>query len=114
PDRAAWRPDRGSEPRRGPRHDLHRAPSPAPVTPARAGRACPMSQDDTQGSQNALADSGVAIRPVIAVFNGSADTVDLLRRVLEQDGLQTVVGHIPEIKHGALDLIAFVERHAPA
>jgi CheY-like chemotaxis protein len=75
-----------------------------------------VSQDDAQaGPQNALvADGGVATRPVIAVFNGSADTVDLLRRVLEQDGLQTVVGHIPEIKHGGLDLIAFVERHAPA
>ena len=75
-----------------------------------------MSQDDAQaGPQNALvADGGVATRPVIAVFNGSADTVDLLRRVLEQEGLQTVVGHIPEIKQGGLDLIAFVERHAPS
>ena len=90
-------------------------PSLARVTPARAGRACPVSQNDVQaGAQGAVADGGAAIRPVIAVFNGSADTVDLLRRVLEQDGLQTVVGHIPEIKHGGLDLIAFIERHAPA
>ena len=74
-----------------------------------------MSQDDARaGTQDATVDGGVATRPVIAVFNGSADTVDLLRRVLEQDGLQTVVGQIPEIKHGGLDLIAFVEHHAPS
>ena len=74
-----------------------------------------MSRDDAQaGTQHAVVDRGVATRPVIAVFNSSSDTVDLLRRVLEQGGLQTVVGHIPEIKHGGLDLIAFIERHAPA
>ena len=74
-----------------------------------------MSQNDAQvGTQGAVAEGGTATRPVIAVFNGSADTVDLLRRVLEQDGLQTVIGQIPEIKHGGLDLIAFIERHAPA
>ena len=74
-----------------------------------------MSQGGAQpGTQDAVAEGGVATRPVIAVFNSSSDTVDLLRRVLEQVGFQTVVGHIPEIKQGGLDLIAFVERHAPA
>lgn len=56
----------------------------------------------------------VIARPVIAVFNGSADTVDLLRTVLEQEGLHTVIGHIPEIKRGALDLVDFVTQHTPA
>jgi CheY-like chemotaxis protein len=74
-----------------------------------------VSRDDAQaGTQDAAVDRGVAIRPVIAVFNSSSDTVDLLRRVLEQEGLQTVVGHIPQIKQGGLDLIAFIEGHAPA
>ena len=74
-----------------------------------------MSRDDPQaGTQDAAVDLGVVTRPVIAVFNSSSDTVDLLRRVLEQDGLQTVVGHIPEIKQGGLDLIAFIGRHVPA
>ena len=54
------------------------------------------------------------IRPVIAVINSSSDTVDLLRTVLEQEGFQTVVGHIPEIKQGGLDFVAFLEHHAPA
>src|SRR5206468_6340133 len=54
------------------------------------------------------------VRPIIAVFNSSNDTVDLLRTVLEQEGFQTVVGHIPEIKQGGLDFISFIERHDPA
>ena len=73
-----------------------------------------MTEDTQPGTADAIADPGGTIRPVVAVFNGSADTVDLLRRVLEQDGLQTVIGHIPEIKHGGLDLVAFVENHAPS
>jgi CheY-like chemotaxis protein len=54
------------------------------------------------------------IRPVVAVINSSSDTVDLLRTFLEQEGFQTVVGHIPEIKQGGLDFIDFLERHGPA
>ena len=74
-----------------------------------------MRRDDARaGTQDAAVDRGVTTRAVIAVFNSSSDTVDLLRRVLEQEGLQTVVGHIPEIKQGGLDLIAFIEGHAPA
>lgn len=73
-----------------------------------------MSHDDAgAGTQDPAVDGGVATPSVIAVFNGSADTVDLLRRVLEQEGWQTVVGDIPEIKHGGFDLIAFIELHAP-
>ena len=53
-------------------------------------------------------------KPVIAVFNASADTVDLLRTALEQQGFQTVIGHIPEVKSGELDLIDFIQDHAPA
>ena len=65
------------------------------------------------GAQPAVAGRGVA-RPVIAVFNGSSDTVDVLRAVLEQEGFQTVAGHIPDIKQGALDFIAFIEHHGPS
>ena len=54
-----------------------------------------------------------ATRPIIAVFNSSNDTVDLLRMVLEQEGFQTVAGHIPEIKQGAVDFISFIEHHVP-
>ena len=53
-------------------------------------------------------------RPIIAVFNSSNDTVDLLRTALEAEGFHTVVGHIPDVKSGELDLVDFIEHHAPA
>jgi DNA-binding NarL/FixJ family response regulator len=52
-------------------------------------------------------------KPVIAVFNASDDTVDLRRTFLEEQGFQTVVGHIPDLKKGELDLVGFIEHHAP-
>jgi len=52
-------------------------------------------------------------RPIIAIFNSSNDTVDLLRTALESEGFHTVVGHIPDVKSGELDLVAFIEHHAP-
>jgi CheY-like chemotaxis protein len=55
-----------------------------------------------------------ARKPIIAVFNSSSDTVDLLRTALEGHGFQTVIGHIPEVKAGQLDLIEFIENHAPS
>jgi CheY-like chemotaxis protein len=53
-------------------------------------------------------------KPTIAVFNSSDDTVELLRTALEAEGFQTVAGHIPDVKKGDLDLIDFVNHHAPA
>ncbi|HXJ78576.1 MAG TPA: hypothetical protein VMS64_07840 [Candidatus Methylomirabilis sp.] len=58
--------------------------------------------------------AGGGPRPIIAIFNASNDTVELLRTVLEGEGFHTVVGHIPEVKSGELDLVAFIEHHAPA
>jgi CheY-like chemotaxis protein len=55
-----------------------------------------------------------ARKPTIAIFNSSADTVDLLRTALEGAGFQTVAGHIPEVKRGELDIIEFIADHAPA
>ena len=55
-----------------------------------------------------------AARPVVAIFNSSEDTVELLRTALDGAGFHTVVGHISELKRGELDLIEFLDRHAPA
>ena len=52
--------------------------------------------------------------PIIAVFNSSGDTVELLRAALEAQGLHTVPGHIADIKKGDVDFVAFVEHHRPA
>lgn len=54
-----------------------------------------------------------AARPVVAIFNSSDDTVDLLRTALDAEGFHTVVGHIGELKKGALDLETFIEHHDP-
>jgi CheY-like chemotaxis protein len=53
-------------------------------------------------------------KPIIAVFNSSDDTVEMLRTALESDGLHTVSGHIGELKKGELDFVAFIEHHRPA
>jgi CheY-like chemotaxis protein len=66
------------------------------------------------GSGDTPPDVGGGSKPTIAVFNSSSDTVELLRTVLEAEGFQTVVGHIPEVKKGELDLIEFVNHHTPA
>ena len=51
---------------------------------------------------------------IVAVFNASSDTVEMLRAALEGQGLHTVSGHIAEIKKGDLDFVEFVEHHQPA
>jgi DNA-binding NarL/FixJ family response regulator len=53
-------------------------------------------------------------KPIIAVFNSSHDTVDMLRTVLEQQGYHTVSGHIADLKKGELDFVEFIEDHRPA
>jgi len=53
-------------------------------------------------------------KPIIAVFNASGDTVQMLRTVLEAQGMHTVSGHIGELKTGELDFISFIEHHRPA
>ena len=67
----------------------------------------------SEGSPESLPDPSPR-RPIIAVFNSSNDTVDLLRTALEAEGFHTVVGHIPDVKSGELDLVDFIEHHAPA
>jgi DNA-binding NarL/FixJ family response regulator len=65
---------------------------------------------DTSGREAA----SVPSKPIIAVFNASNDTVDMLRTVLEQQGYHTVCGHIADLKKGELDFIDFIEHHRPA
>jgi DNA-binding NarL/FixJ family response regulator len=57
---------------------------------------------------------GDGAKPIIAVFNSSSDTVELLRTVLEAEGLHTVPGHIADLKKGELDFVSFIEHHQPA
>jgi len=50
----------------------------------------------------------------IAVLNSNEDVVEMLRTVLEQAGFNTVSTHVPDIKRGEQDFVAFLERHDPA
>jgi CheY-like chemotaxis protein len=52
--------------------------------------------------------------PVVAVFNSSADTVELIRAWFERVGIVVVSAHLDEIKRGSFDLPSFVEQHSPA
>jgi DNA-binding NarL/FixJ family response regulator len=55
-----------------------------------------------------------AAKPIIAVFNASSDTVEMLRTALEGQGFHTVSGHIADLKKGELDFVSFIENHRPA
>ena len=50
---------------------------------------------------------------VVAVINTSDDIVTLLRQVLDDEGYRSVSAHIPDIKQGREDLVAFLEEHDP-
>lgn len=50
---------------------------------------------------------------VVAVFNTSPDTVDLLRIVLEQAGFVVVSAFTYDIRDGEVDLEAFCRQHSP-
>jgi DNA-binding response OmpR family regulator len=52
--------------------------------------------------------------PVIAIVNSSEDLVEILQQVFQDEGFQTVTGHVPNFKVGRDDLVAFFERHDPA
>jgi CheY-like chemotaxis protein len=51
---------------------------------------------------------------VVAIVDTSPDTVEILRRVLQQAGLTVVSGFIHDIRDGRLDFDAFLQQHAPA
>lgn len=69
-----------------------------------------MTTDATEPPPQAIAQS----QRIVAVFNASSDTVEMLRAALEGQGLHTVSGHISEVKKGELDFVDFIEHHRPA
>lgn len=50
---------------------------------------------------------------VVAVFNSNPDIVTLLRFSLERAGFVVVIGHVHDVRSGALDLPDFVRQHEP-
>ena len=51
--------------------------------------------------------------PSIVVLNSSQDTIDVLKLVLEQEGYGVASAHVSSIKSGELDVLQFIEQHAP-
>jgi DNA-binding NtrC family response regulator len=50
---------------------------------------------------------------VVGVFNGSADTVEMLEVLLSTSGYLAIDGRVDDVKSGASDFIAFLEVHRP-
>jgi len=53
------------------------------------------------------------ISRTVAVFNASADTIEMLTTMLTQRGYRAISGAVDRVKSGELDLIAFVEGEQP-
>jgi len=54
-----------------------------------------------------------ATAEVVALFNTNPDMLDIVRLGLEKAGFIAVVGHVHDIRTGALDLGPFIEQHHP-
>src|SRR5690242_312667 len=51
--------------------------------------------------------------PVVAVFNTSKDTTDLLRVVIERAGYVVITAFTNALRDGEIDLEAFMRQHRP-
>jgi DNA-binding response OmpR family regulator len=52
--------------------------------------------------------------PVIALFNASDDTVEMVRRMLDASGFNCLVGcHFSDLKKGVIDFARFLGEHDP-
>ena len=56
----------------------------------------------------------MASTDMVAVFNSSPDTVEMLRFVLQQAGLVVASAFTFELRDGKVDLITFMTQHAPS
>lgn len=52
-------------------------------------------------------------KPLIAIFNTTAEVIDALTYVLEEAGHNVVSAFISDFRRGKRDLIAFMEEHGP-
>jgi DNA-binding NarL/FixJ family response regulator len=51
--------------------------------------------------------------PVVALFNTNPDMLDIVRLGLERAGFIVVIGHVHDIRIGALELGPFIDQHRP-
>lgn len=51
--------------------------------------------------------------PVVAVLNSNDDTVEMLRTLLESEGMVAVTAHIADLRRGQFDFGGFLQEHDP-
>ena len=51
--------------------------------------------------------------PVVAILNTNDDTVEMLRMLVESEGMVGVSLHVSAIRRGGVDFGAFLEEHEP-
>ena len=51
--------------------------------------------------------------PVVAVLNSNDDTVEMLRMLLESEGMVAVSAHVSDIRRGVFDFSGFLAEHDP-
>ena len=51
--------------------------------------------------------------PVVGILNTNDDTVEMLRMMLETEGIVTVSAHVTDIRRGEVDFSGFIKEHDP-
>lgn len=51
--------------------------------------------------------------PIVAILNTNDDTVEMLRLMIETEGMVAVSAHVDAIRRGQFDFGAFLEEHNP-
>jgi DNA-binding NarL/FixJ family response regulator len=51
--------------------------------------------------------------PVVAILNSNDDTVEMLRVMLESEGMVAVSAHVSDMRRGHLDFAGFIAEHDP-
>ena len=87
------------------------------MSPAERGLKClntlpslALRDDPLAGSYTGWMDAPI----VVAIFNTSPDTIDMLRLAFEHAGMIVVTGKTFDIRDGVLDVERFLEHHDPS
>jgi DNA-binding response OmpR family regulator len=60
------------------------------------------------------ATSTTPTKHVVALFNASDDTVEMVQRMLDASGFDCLVGcHFSDLKKGAIDFVRYVDKYEP-
>jgi hypothetical protein len=51
--------------------------------------------------------------PVVAILNSNDDTVEMLRMMIESEGMVAVSAHVSDLRRGQFDFAGFLAEHDP-